>query len=232
MLEKIYDFCAVREDKRFDENSKRFAFLIDLLESLGIKYTVDAFEEKGRKFKNIILDGTTNFIFTAHYDIINLHSDNANDNSASVINLIYLKTLQPEARVVILDGEEPPIMGGGSRQLSTRINEGMFGHSIIGVVNLELTGYGDGIFTDKRYANESLMVNEVKTAFEHQPFNDSDIFIEHKIPSVCYCLLPVINGQADYSPVYDIHTTKDSVDKVKLSDMAWIVSKLVDVYFK
>jgi hypothetical protein len=231
MLSKIYDFCAIREEMRYDENSKRFAFLTTLLHSLDIAYNIDRFEENGRVFKNIILDGTGEYVFTAHYDVLNINSDNANDNSASVINLIYLKTLRPEARVVLLDGEEPPMLGAGSRRLSKLINSGLV-ESVKGIINLELTGYGDGIFTDSRYQNDTLKVDEMKTDFVYQPFNDSEIFMENGIASVCFCLLPLLNGKADMSPIYDIHTQHDSVDKVSLTIMEAFVRKLISVYFR
>ena len=63
---------------------------------------------------NIVLPGSSDKFVVAHHDIVNKDSDNANDNSCSVINALMIKKLRPEVNVVILDGEE---FGGiGSNQ--------------------------------------------------------------------------------------------------------------------
>ena len=58
-------------------------------------------------FYNIMLMGSSDKFVVAHHDIVNPASDNANDNSCSVINALTIKKLRPEINVVILDGEEP-----------------------------------------------------------------------------------------------------------------------------
>ena len=72
----------------------------------------------------------------AHHDIVNPGIDNANDNSASVINAIMVKKLMPNIHVVILDGEE--VGGLGSQRVSEQINDGYYG-DIEWVLNFELT---------------------------------------------------------------------------------------------
>jgi hypothetical protein len=58
----------------------------------------------------------------SHHDVNNHRIDNANDNSASVINAIMIKKLLPSINVILLDGEE---FGGiGSQRVSEQINKG------------------------------------------------------------------------------------------------------------
>jgi hypothetical protein len=71
--------------------------------------------------------------------LLNARIDNANDNSASVINVIATKKLRPNVHAVIVDGEE---YGGiGESYIDKQIKKGNFGN-IDWVLNFELTGKG------------------------------------------------------------------------------------------
>ena len=92
MYDKIYDFCKVRNIgniyKNGDEPTPRVIFLMNLLDSEGIDYKLDTFKNSDITCYNIIMRGTSNRMVAAHHDIVNPNIDNANDNSASVINSI------------------------------------------------------------------------------------------------------------------------------------------------
>ena len=129
MYNKIYDFCKVRNFgsvySNGDKPTPRVQFLIDLLQSENIDYELDTYQSRGTTCYNLILKGDSDRMIVAHHDIVNPNIDNANDNSASVINAIMIKKLMPHINVVLLDGEE---YGGlGSQRVSEQINEGYFG---------------------------------------------------------------------------------------------------------
>ena len=130
ILESIEDFCKARNkgpvSRNGFEKTPRVNFIISLLEENKIPYEVDEFriERFDCKGFNIILRGTSKRMVIAHHDIVNPNSDNANDNSASVINAIYLKSISPETNVVITEGEEMGFIG--AKRLGEQILEGKF----------------------------------------------------------------------------------------------------------
>ena len=136
------------------------------------------------------MKGDSTKMVVAHHDISNPNIDNANDNSASVINAIMIKKLSPETNVVLLDGEE---CGGiGSQRCSEQINEGYFG-KIDWVLNLELTGRGGKYFFIGNYPGT--LANHIKTIFDcpitNTPFNDSVTLRRYGIDSVVINLLSI-----------------------------------------
>ncbi len=137
IYEKIYDFCKVKNlgsvFKNTDSPTPRVEFLLNLLVEEGIPYELDKFIIDEVIGYNIILRGDSDKMLVAHHDIVNPNVDNANDNSASVINAIALKKMSPHIHVVLLDGEE--FGGYGSQRVSEQILEGEFGE-ISYVLNL------------------------------------------------------------------------------------------------
>ena len=99
ILNSISDFCKARNKgpayMNGNETTPRIKFIIGLLEENKIPYEIDEFliEKFDCKGFNIILRGDSKRMVIAHHDIVNSNSDNANDNSASVINAIYLKSI-------------------------------------------------------------------------------------------------------------------------------------------
>ena len=177
---KIYDFCKVRNHGTSMSNGTtdyppRVIFILDLLDSLNIKYEIDTFLYKGNNLHNIILPGTSRKWVMAHHDVCNHKIDNANDNSASVINAIALKTLKPEMNIILVDAEEPPVMGGGSDHFSRKVINGDY--DIDWVLNLELTGSGGTNFFIGDMGTE--LTNRIQNKFDcallQTPFNDATI---------------------------------------------------------
>lgn len=199
-------------------------------------------------FYNIILKGTSNKMVVAHHDIVNPNSDNANDNSCSVINAIALKKLKPEINVCLLDGEE---MGGiGSKRVSDQINSGYFG-KIKWVLNFELTGKGGKNFFIGNYPGElfNLIVQKFDPPVAQTPFNDSVIFRENGIDSCVINPLPpkevekeksnrfnkrggydiiTKDGVAlDHSLLFNCHSKEDSLSTISPEDMKEFVEEVV-----
>ena len=194
MYSKIYDFCKVRNEGPIRYNdpeipTNRVIFLIKLLKSEGIDYELDIFPYRETSAYNLILKGSSSKMVVAHHDIANPNIDNANDNSASVINAIMIKKLMPEINVVLLDGEE--YGGVGSQRVSEQIKSGQFG-SIDWVLNLELSGKGGKYFFIGDYPGP--LTNHINSLFNcpvvRTPFNDAVIFRKNGIDSCVINPLP------------------------------------------
>ena len=242
MYNKIYDFCKVRNlggtYSNSNEPTPRVEFLMQLLESEGIDYELDTYQSRGNTCFNIILKGDSNRMVVAHHDIVNPNIDNANDNSASVINAIMIKKLMPHINVVLLDGEE---CGGlGSQRTSEQINDGYFGQ-IDWVLNLELTGKGGKYFFIGNYPGK--LTDHIKSIFDcpitNTPYNDSVTFRRNGIDSVVINPIPPLNeGKTssvkwnddtylDFSMLYNCHSSKDTIDTIDINDMKEFVEDVV-----
>lgn len=242
MYNKIYDFCKVRNLGGTYSNSNvptpRVEFLMQLLESESIDYELDTYKSRGNNCYNIILKGDSNRMVVAHHDIVNPNIDNANDNSASVINAIMIKKLMPEINVVLLDGEE---CGGlGSQRVSDQINDDYFG-DIDWVLNLELTGKGGKYFFIGNYPGK--LSDHIKSIFDcpitNTPYNDSVTFRRNGIDSVVINPIPPLNeGKTssvkwnddtylDFSMLYNCHSSKDTIDTIDILDMKEFVEDVV-----
>ena len=233
MYNKIYDFCKVRNFgtvySNGDKPTPRVQFLMQLLESEGINYELDTYQSRGNTCFNLILKGNSDRMVVAHHDIVNPNIDNANDNSASVINAIMIKKLMPHINVVLLDGEE---CGGlGSQRVSEQINEGYF-NTIDWVLNLELTGKGGKYFFIGNYPGK--LSDHIKSIFDcpitNTPYNDSVTFRKNGIDSVVINPIPPLNeGKSsvkwdndtylDFSMLYNCHSSKDTIDTIDINDM-------------
>jgi len=242
MYHKIYDFCKIRNFggvySNGDKPTPRVQFLIQLLESEGINYELDTYQSKGNTCYNLILKGESDRMVVAHHDIVNPNIDNANDNSASVINAIMIKKLMPKINVVLLDGEE---CGGlGSQRVSDQINDGYF-NTIDWVLNLELTGRGGKYFFLGDYPGK--LSNHIKSIFDcpitNTPYNDSVTFRKNGIDSVVINPIPPLNeGKTssvkwddntylDFSMLYNCHSSKDTIETIDINDMREFVEDVV-----
>lgn len=246
MYQKIYDFCKVKNLGGIYKNTSespppRVQFLMNLLYQEGMDFILDKFEftsydDTNCFGYNIILKGTSNKMVVAHHDIVNPNIDNANDNSASVINAIMIKKLRPELNVVLLDGEESG--GLGSKVISKKINDGYFG-DIIWVLNLELTGKGGKHFFIGDYPGR--LTEHIKSIFDcpvyQTPYNDSVTFRNYGIDSVVINPLPPINKVTklkwdektylDVSILRNCHSEKDTLDTISVDDMREFVEDVL-----
>ena len=241
MYNKIYDFCKVRNRGSIYQNDNnptpRVEFLMSLLDSECISYELDKFNTDKVTGYNIIMKGDSNRMVVAHHDINNPNIDNANDNSASVINAIMIKKLMPSINVVLLDGEE---CGGiGSQRCSEMINDDYFG-KIDWVLNLELSGKGGKHFFIGDYPGT--LTNHIKSIFDcpitRTPYNDSVTFRRNGIDSCVINPLPPLNEGTsqvkwnentylDYSMLFNCHSKKDSIDTIDINDMKEFVEDVV-----
>jgi hypothetical protein len=184
------------------------------------------------------MKGKSSKMVSAHHDINNPYIDNANDNSASVINAIMVKKLRPEINVVLVDGEE---CGGlGSQRISKLINQNNFG-KIDWVLNLELTGKGGKYFFIGDYPG--VLSNHIKSIFDcpiyKTPYNDSVTYRRNGIDSVVINPIPPLNeGQTsqvrwseniylDNSMLRNCHSERDSLSTINVDDMKEFVEDVL-----
>jgi hypothetical protein len=247
---KIYDFCKVKNAGLCYENgtepTPRVNFITDLCDEMGIEYEIDKFKlnEEGEDeiyLFNIMLLGDSDKFVVAHHDIVNPDSDNANDNSCSVINAIMIKKLRPEVNVFLVDGEE--IGGAGSERMVNRIKKGDF--NCRWALNLELTGRGgNNFFVGENGSDiQKWIAERFDCPLVRVPFNDSVSLYRGGIDSCVINPLPITsepspvqnkNGYLDFKMLFNCHSIKDSVDKIDPNDMKQFVEdiclKIIDEY--
>lgn len=242
ILNKIYEFCSIKEDTntcyRNDIYSNRLTFLISLLNDLEIPHFVNDFDNKIETYykngtstslysNNLIMEGNSNLLLIAHHDIRNPDSENANDNSASILNAIALKYLYPNITVVLTDMEESDCEGVKILK-SNLINKfwGIgkpFKKEIIHVVNLELTGVGEkiGISGYKRGHGGDCLTNIIQINFlvKEIVLPENECWYLKCFDSECISLYNVIDGVDDFSHFKNCHNMDDSVDKINVDNM-------------
>jgi hypothetical protein len=241
ILESINEFCQVRNTGRAHENgpepTPRVVFITCLLEKIGIPYEIDEFECFDTKLYNVVMRGTSNRMVIAHHDVVNINSENANDNSASVINAIYLKSLVPELNVVITDGEEVGFKG--AKHLGKRIMDGDFGE-IEWVLNIELSGKGGKHFMIG--SHEGGLTEHIKGLFNppmvQTPGSDCYGLMQYGIDTNVINPLPLLtegktseieheNGYLDNSSWWLCHSDEDTLDKISMRDMEEFVTEVL-----
>lgn len=150
--------------------------------------------------------------FAAHFDVVNSKSDNVNDNTASVANLLSLmKVLANEAPPVnvlffFTDLEESGGIGASLTNDYIKALKNKYDFNLAGIVNLELTAYGKAVWVEKSKANKyqylASILKEGIDSYKEQkqkhvtvvltecPFSDADVF-STKYPSICIGTIPV-----------------------------------------
>lgn len=239
---EIYNFCKVRDNDRI-KYSNRAKFIVELLNRYHIEHKVVRTKSSqfNKYFYNIYCFGSSDKFLSAHYDVVNIHSDNANDNSASVINCIAYKLKNPSINLLILDGEEPPYMGMGSEAASKYLKK----HNIPvkWIFNLELTGIGKSFFIDEvdTILSRGIIKQFPDVFITPTPPNDAMIFRRNGFASNVTTVVDEIevrNPQGEMmvvpnmEPLFISHTVKDSVNNMSIEDMQNFVDNVVDVIVK
>lgn len=209
---EIYNLCEVRNNgtalANGREHTPRVIFIIELLEKYNIPYEIDMFEYSNNNLYNIYLLGSSDKWVMAHHDVCNHRIDNANDNSASVINAIALKLLRPDINIALVDGEEPPCMGAGSTHFSNRVIKGEL--TAKWILNLELTGIGGTNFFIGSYDTD--LGNSIEKMFGCEkydtPFNDASIMVNEGLNSTVINPCPLRESNRILVTEEDIDTPK------------------------
>lgn len=205
------------------DNSERRELLKSLLVEDNISFTEDPFN----RGVNFYCEGSSKYLVVAHYDAV--YSEySANDNTASVINLLEIKKLNPELNVAFLDSEEFPYFAAGSSHMAQRIvNEELTLPEF--VINLELTGRGNNWYLGKNQGVISTnKIQSFRKCTEMEvPISDSTRFLEYDIDAVVLTLIP----EDEIDIIYKCHSEEDNIDNISISDMQTFVkdfSELID----
>lgn len=253
----------VRDATRLDETTAeaRFDALTALLDERGLDYEIQRFPNRraseagpaeGRNVIVTIGDGDRDLIIGAHADAAMLGDGSLShamvDNAGAVAVLTRVaETLQTldlrhRVRVLFFDLEELGLLG--SRHYAELLDT----RRIAGMVNLDITGYGDTVIygpaagegNDRLYAavRQSCLVGGYQCLeFAQFPTSDDRSFQAFGIPNVSLATLPriearqllrMLNGdngdsgvdEGTVPPIFQtIHTRHDTADKLDPAGM-------------
>jgi hypothetical protein len=258
-IDLLRELCRIRPDGTWRDNPsdsppRRVQWILETCRNLGFETTVDRWTVAEKPLYNVHVHGKGPLMMIAHHDINNPKSENANDNSASIVNALLLKTLRPSVPLTFTDGEE--FGGFGAKRL---------GHHILAkttpgapyvraVLNLELTGRGGKYF----FLGESPMEESsdlscfIQDIFDCPtfpvPFNDAVILGSMGIDTVVINPLPPLTerekswevGYSDSFPIEYLgeslnkrvlhlcHSMEDTVSKCSNEDMREFISVVLD----
>ena len=246
------DFNAFRP--RVNPITNRVEYICFQLKKMGVPFDVDMFiarkvEENGtnsEKYVNIYSffkgQNTNNetIVFLAHHDVARLESENCQDNTASVCNLLHLcgilkdKKLNKNVLVVWTDAEEiVSWTNSGAKRLSVLCNLGFFG-KVTKAINLELTANGTELWASCDASAK--LIYEIQTEYKARrvgtPYNDSIIIEDNKIESVCIGILTPseldIALQRGFCATWGLcHKMEDTFDKANAEDMKRFVENVL-----
>jgi hypothetical protein len=226
-----YQYLAIM--RYITKHKDRIDFIIRSLEEMNLYPEVDNYKyDKVNIY--IKFHGTSDkaILFLAHHDTSNPNSENCQDNTASVCNLLHLCSilkdtpLKQDVIVVFTDEEEKvSFTASGGATLARRINsDTLFGDgtfcNIQKTINLELTGRGKIVWAD----TDTDILGDMERYLAKTPFNDAAILRYHKIPSVCVGIFTMDElretVKTGMNKIWKLcHSEKDSFSKVSEEDM-------------
>jgi len=194
----------------------RSTYIIDQLNKLNVNYkiipfnsgwsfTPKPFNVSDDKMVNIqvflpaTIETNKSIVYTAHYDIVNNNSENCQDNTASVCNLLDLCKIvslmdvrEQNVYIVFTDGEESG--GKGAKQLSTQIKNNELGE-VTGIITLELTANGTEVWAEQIYPGKVLTdklsaVIGKKVKQFITPYNEAISMRYNDLDAICIGILP------------------------------------------
>ncbi len=242
-------------------SNNRFNYIINYLQYNKIDYKIDQYSS----LKNIIIEFNEGFykkkplVLMAHYDILNIESHSANDNSSSVIVLLELARSLNNNKcknniVILLNDNEEKIGIFYNKDINIDIKnrfvneigslffinkyKSLYDEFII----LELCGRGDSLYiSDKSGQFESdkdllnLLNNIAKT--NNFPFINITVGISDLFSVASFnkkgCVIGTVNGdyKAAENPLIwnNIHTAEDSIDKIEENSLKLVYNFLLKI---
>lgn len=199
------DFNAFKP--RLNPMTNRAEYIRFQLQKMGVPFEVDMFNARNPEQLNIDQPKYVNLysffkgqnandetiVLLAHHDIANVKSENCQDNTASVCNLLHLcgllkgKILNKNVLIVWTDAEEivSPATCGAKR-LAILSKLGFFG-KVTEAINLELTANGECLWISTLEHKE--LANEIASKYNGQrvktPYNDAFVLEKNGMKSVC-----------------------------------------------
>lgn len=186
----------------------RLAHLHGLASELGLQAEI---QDLGG-VRNLVVGDGPHWV-SAHWDIVNPASENANDNSASCIACLELCARLPQLSCVIFDAEE---VGGLGSMAWARSSP-----NVEWVINLELAGEGGASWlVGECNSKIGLLVSEASLAPRIMvPFNDSVRLRQAGLDACLVQPCPMVDGEPDISNWSRCHTVTDTVDALPAQDL-------------
>lgn len=234
-------------------HTARVNYIITELRNMGLEFVEDVFsitKDGSKKRINIYVPffvqdrkKAQTVTFTAHHDIVNSESQNCQDNTTSVCNLLHFcnllkgKELTKNIVICFLDGEECGMFG--SKRMAQKIKRNHLPFVKCNAnINLELTGVGSHVWADfdniSGYrAEQSTLKQVIEQRVKNvnsttTPGNDSVMFRTYGIDSFCIGLWndkdlqDRLNGHCPDTWML-CHRLNDTIDKVSANDMTKFV---------
>lgn len=248
----LKELCAFNADfnafsPRQNPITNRVEYIMHQLRAMDVDFTTDTFnatditkDDGNLRYVNIkvLFKGTNQnetVAFVAHHDIANKASENAQDNTASVCNLLDLisklkgKELIRNVLVCFTDAEETvDVFNSGASKLAMDITSMKYGR-VPYAVNLELTGLGKKLWVSTFGQNELFKkCIELGAKFKQTPYSDTMALTKNGVVSVCIGILPEheINGQ--FPSTWRLcHSMSDTADKCNEQDMTEFVDNVL-----
>jgi len=268
----LYEMCkSIRNDSHsasgyLNPITNRLRDIMETLSLEGVTFRFipfhthneNTFDKESLKLANVMVDfkakdSDETVIFTAHHDIANSNSENCQDNTASVCNLIdlciRLKKLEQEGKLTknisvgFTDCEE--VGGRGMNQLIKEIKSGIYGdEENLTLYALELTAQGEnfwvsGILKDSEFHKEiKEKLNKEEVGVVGTPYNESVNARRYGIKACCIGILDDVNMKSALSRGYCdswalCHSLDDtfekSADKESMNNFVQDLMKLASV---
>lgn len=234
--------------------TNRFMYVLKELNAMGIKYQVDIFGRDSStyfsyydtKLMNVVVEFGQELkeqpavVFTSHVDVVNIHSENVQDNTASVCNLLHLCEILSKKeihtqRVIILFNDAEEHGGKGANYFSKQIEKEFYGE-IAQIITLELTGLGNKVWCDfDNFKASDEFIQTIEDVLEidltpvSTPFSDAYIFRRAGFRnSFCIGILPEDELMSGYPKTWALcHNIADTIEKANGDDMNNFVNILL-----
>lgn len=239
-------FSELQSHSSFDKLAPtwtpRLIMIKEFLENFNIPYKVKHYIVPGyesRYFTNLYVSFNTGskekgLLFLAHHDINNEVSQNSQDNTSSVCQLLSLmqiakdKELTRPIHFALVDSEEHVNFNCcGSQVLSEDIQNGDFGELEL-CVNLELTGFGKNIWVsnyEKFPESSENIIKKLNAQRVKTPYNDAYVLSIYDVPAICIGILDeddidIAIKSSGYPKIWGLcHSMEDTFDKISEEDM-------------
>ena len=218
--EHLYNMCKHVRNKShsgagyINPITPRLEYIMQSLGAMGIDWNIrfldsnnNALTSGGRKLANIVVEFKSDLhyastvVFSAHHDIANPNSENCQDNTASVCNLIELCSLLQNTpsehlthNVVIAFTDCEEIGGKGMNKLVQEIKNDVYGEVEL-MYALELTACGDKYWIQGAEDDTQLFqllennIKDKKLTQVNTPYNESVNARRNMLDACCIGIL-------------------------------------------
>lgn len=254
--EHLYNMCKHVRNKSHSGSgyinpiTPRLEYIMQSLGAMGINWNIRFLDANnkvltsgGRKLANIVVEFkseshyASTIVFSAHHDIANPNSENCQDNTASVCNLIELCSLLQNTpseylthNVVIAFTDCEEIGGKGMNKLVEEIKDDVYGEVEL-MYALELTACGDKYWIQGAEYDTELFqllennINDGELTKVNTPYNESVNARRNMLDACCIGILTEdelesVNSRG-YCGTWGLcHSTEDTFEKsANMNDM-------------